>query len=90
MAHGANVEHELSVMTPSELLKKLVTDVYFGNGKPALTVRVAGIEDQQTVFEKALEKQEQWQKSMNKLVIGTLISSVGGLMLIIVEMILRK
>lgn len=87
MSSEENNAHELSILSPNELLKKVVTDLYFGNGKPALTLRVAGIEDELTVLKQALDKQEKWQQKMNNLLIGTLISSVGGLLLVVIEML---
>ena len=66
---------ELFGLAPNELFSKIVKDLYFGNGKPALTERIKTVEDQQTMFKDAFEKAEKWQGGMNKLVIGTLISS---------------
>jgi hypothetical protein len=80
---------ELLGLTPNELFSKIVKDLYFGNGKPALTERMKTVEDQQNMFRDSLEKAEKWQAGMNKLVIGTLISSVGGLILIIIDLLIR-
>ena len=81
---------ELLGLTPNELFSKIVKDLYFGNGKPALTERMKTVEDQQNMFRDSLEKAEKWQAGMNKLVIGTLISSVGGLILIIIDLLFLR
>lgn len=86
---GHENEHDISVLSPAEMLKKLVTDVYFGNGKPALTIRVAGIEDEQEVIKLALQEQKDWQKNITKVLIGTLLSSIGGLILVCIQLALR-
>jgi hypothetical protein len=78
---------ELLIMKPGDLLAKLVRDVYFGNGKPALTLRIASVEDQQDMFQNALDESKKWQSSATKLLIASLISSIGGLIAIIVELI---
>ena len=85
MHHESEVD--VSILSPSELLKKIMVDLYFGNGKPALTLRVAGIEDQQEMFKEALEAQTKWQSRMTTLLIGTLVSSVGGLFVIVIELL---
>lgn len=89
MAHGGITKEELSVLSPGEMLRKIFTDLYFGNGKPALLLRVQANEDELTVIQKTLEDHNQWQRKMTTLLIGTLISSVGGLIGVIVAIVLR-
>ena len=86
----SDVENELSILTPNEMLRKIFKDLYFGNGKPALTLRVSSLEEQGEMIKEVLEKQEEWQSRMTTFMIGTLVSSVGGLILICVELMLRK
>jgi len=80
---------ELVGLSPNELFVKIVKDIYFGNSKPSLTERMKTVEDQQTMFKDSLDKAEKWQAGMNKLVIGTLISSIGGLVLIIIDLLVK-
>jgi hypothetical protein len=80
---------ELVGLSPNELFVKIVKDIYFGNSKPSLTERMKTVEAQQTMFKDSLDKAEKWQAGMNKLVIGTLISSIGGLVLIIIDLLVK-
>ena len=80
---------ELVGLSPNELFVKIVKDIYFGNSKPSLTERMKTVEAQQTMFKDSLDKAEKWQAGMNKLVIGTLISSIGGLVLIIINLLVK-
>jgi hypothetical protein len=80
---------ELVGLSPNELFVKIVKDIYFGNSKPSLTERMKTVEDQQTMFKDSLDKAEKWQAGMNKLVIVTLISSIGGLVLIIINLLVK-
>lgn len=80
---------ELVGLSPNELFVKIVKDIYFGNSKPSLTERMKTVEDQQTMFKDSLDKAEKWQAGMNKLVIVTLISSIGGLVLIIIDLLVK-
>lgn len=79
--------NDIALLKPDQMLAKVVQDLYFGNSKPALTLRVAENESNIVTLRDAINENKDWQKSMNKLVIGTLISSVGGLIAIIVELI---
>lgn len=80
---------ELVGLSPNELFVKIVKDIYFGNSKPSLTERMKTVEAQQTMFKDSLDKAEKWQAGMNKLVIVTLISSIGGLVLIIIDLLVK-
>lgn len=84
---GSN--EELSILNQEQMLSKIIKDLYFGNGKPALILRVAGIEEQLAVLKETLDKQEKWQSNVNRLMVGTLLSSLGGAILVIIEMIKR-
>ncbi len=84
---GSN--EELSILNQEQMLSKIIKDLYFGIGKPALILRVAGIEEQLAVLKETLDKQEKWQSNVNRLMVGTLLSSLGGAILVIIEMIKR-
>ncbi len=84
---GSN--EELSILSQEQMLSKIIKDLYFGNGKPALILRVAGIEEQLAVLKETLDKQEKWQSNVNRLMVGTLLSTLGGAILVIIEMIKR-
>jgi hypothetical protein len=63
-------------------LKRIEKDLYFGNGKPALTIRMEVME----------EKVDSISSNLSKLVwlmVGTLVSSVGGLIIALVTHFLR-
>lgn len=85
MAHEQ--AESLTALSPGEMLKKVFTDMYFGNGKPALTLRVAAVEDEQSVLKDTLEEMKKWQERMTAVLIGTLLTSVGGLLVIVVDML---
>jgi len=73
-------------MSRDELFGKVIKDLYFGNGKPALTVRIALQEDAMDRVEKNIVEIKENHKQAIRLVIATLISSIGGLIMIGVEL----
>lgn len=74
----------LSLMPHSELVQKMARDLYFGNGKPALTVRMALQEENMEQVQTHIADIKDNQRRFGFLVVGTLISSIGGLIGIIV------
>lgn len=81
---------ELLGLSDGQLLRKLVKDVYFGNGKPALTVRMALQEGEMATVHSNIADIKKGMEKSNTLVIGTLLSSVGGLIMIGVEIYLHS
>jgi hypothetical protein len=64
-------------VTDEQLLHKIEQDLYFGNGKPALTIRIEVTE----------EKVETINRNLSKLVwlaLGTAASSVGALVVALI------
>lgn len=74
----------LSLMPHGELVQKMARDLYFGNGKPALTVRMALQEENMEQVQMHIADIKDNQRRFGFLVMGTLISSIGGLIGIIV------
>jgi hypothetical protein len=77
----------ISLMPHNELVQKMARDLYFGNGKPALTVRMALQEENMEQVQTDIREIKDVHKANQKLIIGTLVSSLGGLFLIVVELL---
>jgi hypothetical protein len=77
----------ISLLPHEELVRKMARDLYFGNGKPALTVRMALQEEAMQTVQSDITEIKDVHKANQKLIIGTLISSLGGLLLIVVELL---
>jgi hypothetical protein len=76
----------LSILPHEELVRKMAKDLYFGNGKPALTVRIALQEESMLTVEKNIKEIKENQSRSNTLLITTLISSIGGLIMMGLEL----
>lgn len=74
------------LMPHDKLVAKMAQDMYFGNGKPALTVRIALQEEAMETVQANIQEIKDNHKLAIRLVFGTLISSLGGLVLIGVEL----
>lgn len=57
-------------ITRDSMVDKLYTDMYFGNGKPAMTIRLAAVETSQERIESLLT-------TLIWLGVGTLTSTLG-------------
>lgn len=75
-------EQSIFLLPHDKLVQKMAVDMYLGEGRdnPALTVRVALLED-------SMETIRDVHKANQKLIIGTLLSSLGGLVLIVIELL---
>jgi hypothetical protein len=69
-------------MTDEECLRRIERDLYFGNGKPALTIRIEVTEEKVDTINRNLSK-------LVWLVLGTLVSSLGALALAVVAHFLK-
>jgi len=85
MASESNNE-EISFLPHEQLVQKMAKDLYFGNGKPALTVRIALQEEQMDTVHKNITEIKKGQERFTIMIIGTLLSSIGGLIMIGVEL----
>ena len=54
-------------------LNRIETDMWHGNGKPGVTVRLQSLEDRVTNWEKSVEKRETKQN----IILGAVLSLVG-------------
>jgi len=77
---------EISFLPHEQLVQKMAKDLYFGNGKPALTVRIALQEEQMDTVHKNITEIKKGQERFTVMIIGTLLSSIGGLIMIGVEL----
>lgn len=82
--------NEAIILLPHEkLVQKLAVDVYLGDGKdnPPLVTRVALLEDGMETVKNDITEIKDTHKQNQKLIIGTLVSSLGGLFLIVIELL---
>lgn len=86
---SADSNDAIILLPHDQLVSKIAKDLYFGNGKPALTVRIALQEENMEQVQSDIGEIKDNQKSFNRLLLGTLISSIGGVLLVGVEVILK-
>lgn len=81
---------EILLLPHGSLVQKMAKDLYFGNGKPALTVRLALQEEQMLTVHSDITEIKKGQQRSTNLLIGTLLSSIGGLFLMGLELYLHS
>lgn len=84
--HEKNASH-LFRLTREQLIDKAIQDLFFGNGKMALVFRVALVEERSKVISSTVKEIKDGQARTQRLLVGTLISSLGGAILMIFELI---
>ena len=77
-------------MTHDELFAKLVQDMWFGNGKDSVTQRLSDLEKQVTYLTTSLKAQKDFQAKVMWAVLGGAFASVAGLIVIILDFLLKK
>lgn len=87
---SAEGNDDLYGLSDSQMTRKLARDVYFGNGKPALTVRMALLEGEMTTVHSNIDEIKSGQRAATKMMISTLISSIMALIGICVEIALHS
>lgn len=78
------------ILLPHEkLVQKMAVDMYIGEGKdnPPIVTRVALLEDGMETVKDSITEIKDTHKANQKLIIGTLISSVGGLLVMLFELL---
>lgn len=83
----SDVNESILLLPHDKLVAKMAQDMYFGNGKPALTVRIALQEEAMETVQTHIAEIKDNQKNSNRLLVGTLISSLGGAILMVFELI---
>lgn len=84
----SDISNDLILVMPSEkLIAKMAQDMYLGNGKPALTVRMALQEENMGQVQTDIGYIKAGQEKFNRLIIATMLSSIGGLIAIVVELV---
>lgn len=76
-------EHDLESPTTSGRIRKIEKDLYFGNGKPGITTRLELLEDAVDRIEQTLKDFQKGQDWLIRLV-------AGGLILAVLNMVIRK
>lgn len=83
------LSQEDAILSPNGMLTKMFRDMYFGNGKPSITVRMETVENNQ---ENMTERVANIEKLLNKamwLLITTLLGSLGTIALEVFKMVVK-
>jgi hypothetical protein len=84
---SAESNDAIELLPHNELVKKMAKDLYLGNGKPALTVRMALQEENMEQVQSDISDIKTGLQKFNILVFATMLSSIGGLIAIVVELV---